>query len=340
MKFNMKRIASTALAGALALSLIAVPSFASSTTIDGAYQAVTLKVTVPATGKAIINPYSLPIKLGEASISGEQITTGTALTIQNKSSVALDVGAEVTVTIPSGSEAVYASSIAANETGKKFNVNLEIFSDNELAGDVDKEVLNAKFATLKSDDADLVITPTAADAAGKASGGGDGSVMLKEGTADGALQAGGAAYFRLSGNVAKKPTTAWAATDTFSVAIAWTFEPCVIPVTLDQAAVSGRVNTDDLAGAPGTITVTLTGLPEGVTSVSNVVWKSSDETVAKFSAKSSDNGFTAAASGAAATIKADAVYVKDGKVGVTLTFVGSDGVTYQYKSANDAINVG
>lgn len=50
MKFmNLKRFASTALAGALALSM-AVPAFAAgnTTVISGAYEAVTLSVTVPA----------------------------------------------------------------------------------------------------------------------------------------------------------------------------------------------------------------------------------------------------------------------------------------------------
>ena len=54
---NLKRFASTALAGALALSM-AVPAFAAgnTTVISGAYEAVTLSVTVPTTGKAIIKP--------------------------------------------------------------------------------------------------------------------------------------------------------------------------------------------------------------------------------------------------------------------------------------------
>ena len=71
MKFlNKKRVASAALAGALALSM-AAPAFASQSVITGNYKEIRLAVTVPTTGKAVINPYGLPIALSEThNISG------------------------------------------------------------------------------------------------------------------------------------------------------------------------------------------------------------------------------------------------------------------------------
>ena len=61
MKFmNMKRFASTTMAGVMALSL-AVPAMAvdQSTVITATYAETTLDVTVPANTNATINPYGL-----------------------------------------------------------------------------------------------------------------------------------------------------------------------------------------------------------------------------------------------------------------------------------------
>ena len=65
MKFmNMKRFASTVMAGALTMSL-AVPAFAadSQTVITATYAETALDVVVPANTNATINPYGLPVTM-------------------------------------------------------------------------------------------------------------------------------------------------------------------------------------------------------------------------------------------------------------------------------------
>ena len=84
---NLKaRICSGAMAGVLALSL-AVPAFAAGNTpmntqteITATYQKVDIKVIVPQTGTALINPYGLDLKVkdaanNEVTISGQKIVT-------------------------------------------------------------------------------------------------------------------------------------------------------------------------------------------------------------------------------------------------------------------------
>lgn len=112
-----KKLISTILASAMALSM-AVPAFASTTKISALYQAITIDVTVPTTGTAVVNPYGLPLDvtakvnvLGDdgtatgdtrnltGSISGQGITTTTPLALVNKTTVDLDVNATVTGTV-------------------------------------------------------------------------------------------------------------------------------------------------------------------------------------------------------------------------------------------------
>lgn len=98
-----KKIVSLALAGTLALSLVA-PAFAAnnnSTVITGTYQDIQIDVTVPASAAAVVNPYGLPIEFTESDdsttheITGRQITTA-PLYIANNTALDLDVSVTVT----------------------------------------------------------------------------------------------------------------------------------------------------------------------------------------------------------------------------------------------------
>lgn len=327
-----RRVVSKILLVAMML-LLAVPAFGSSTTIEGAYQAVTLKVTVPGSGRAIINPYGLPIKLGESSISGQQITTGTALALQNKSDVSLDVEAEITVKIPStATEITYDNTLIPASTGdgtvtdKRFNVVLEVFKDNTFEGDnIDKEALNAKFAALKSASASMVASPDRIASAGatystaSGVGGGDGSVILKQGSA-GNLQKGSVALFRLSGNVVKKPTTAWdAAKDGFIVTVAWTFTPTPWTENLTYSATTANTTLAQNATASCTLP-----LPDGLTvdQVTEVRWVSSVPSVATVG----DLANLTTGSTLAAEIN---VINNTGTTDITVSFTGPDGTIYK-----------
>ena len=314
MKFmNMKRFASTALAGVLALSM-AAPAFAASntTTIEGAYQAITLDVTVPTTGSAVINPYGLPYELGtNVSVSGQQITTGAPLMVENRSSVALSASVSITATATGAFtfEETNAT-IGASETGNKGVVKFQIFPAEGIdeAAAKKEATLLPLFAALEDEDA-------AAEVQLKSSAAVTGTdmIVLREGEG-GKLQDGGAAFFRLAGEVAKKPTTAWVAADGFKAVIAFTFEPGTY--TKSAGTISGGTGA---IAASGTADLTLnpSGLPSGVT-VAEWKWSSSDQTKATVALKS---GVT---TGLVATVSNEATGTAD----ITVTGVGSDGITY------------
>lgn len=284
MKFlNKKRIASAALAGTLALSMV-TPAFASekTTNITGSVANITLSVAVPTTGKAVINPYGLPYTVGEGvSITGEKIVTAAPLTVQNLSSVPLDVNVSIVGT-KTGNFAFEATgtTLGSTETGNKGVVFFEIFDALALNATTieNTDTLISEFAKLKSTDAadrvqikGVAGTPDTKDAV----------IKLREADAQNStLQAGGAAFFRLAGDVVKKPATAWATTDGFTAAIAFTFEPSATPYTQSagsiadgsglQTPVGDAVGSIGLTGAKLTLTPTL---PDGLTpTAANTMW--------------------------------------------------------------------
>lgn len=352
MKFkNMKRFATAAMAGALALSMSA-PAFAASTpnttTITGNYNAIKLAVTVPTTGKAVINPYGLPYKLGEATISGQQITTGAALIIQNKSEVALKVDAEVYGTGTTGVtlEDENSSTTFDTEATKKLQVLFEVFEAEGINADTVAETatVNAKFAALDSANAKMkayVMPKSGTPEAGRTAtvdgtaGGAAPNFILREGSADGTLQNYGAAFFRLSGQAAKKAT--WATTDGFTATIAFTFTPDNFTkpagtLTTSKQAINVTSDTDKTA----TATLAL-ALPDKVTP-KKVEWTlNKGDTVAKIVD--------------ASTLTAGSVVIKGTLTGVgdpggsgstvkiTVTVTGSDGIKYtaSTNTSNDVV---
>lgn len=320
MKFmNLKRFASTAMAGVLALSL-AAPAFAAgnSTNITGTYRAITLSVTVPTTGSAIINPYGLPYELAEGvNISGQQITTGAPLLVQNKSAVPLSVSASI-VSVKKGSFTFDNNAITTGETGNKGNVLFQMFEAPGVTetNATDMDVLNPMFAALKDEDAlcNTVLTETNATATPAVPAvEEDDIVTLKAGSAAGELVDGGAAFFRLSGTVAKKPTTAWTTTDGFTAKVTFTFEPTA--ETGDAGTIAWDASNGSLDATINTTgTATLTpDLPSGVT-VTTWNWTSSDTSVA-----------TVATTTTAAMV---VTRVATGTATISVSGTGSDGIVY------------
>lgn len=309
MKFmNMKRFGSIVMAGALALSM-AAPAFASNqTVISGTYTPITLRVTVPTTGAAVINPYGLPYTLGESTISGQQIVTTAPLVIQNKSSVALSVAANVTGTASNGVtlEAAGTTADYSTETDKKLHVVFEAFTADTLTSlnVTDNDAIRPLFAALDSADAVLTgdVTTTPADATGA-------GLVLREGN-DGEVQSGGAAFFRLSGEVAKKAT--WADTDTFSATVAFTFEPGEYT---KPAGGTFTIQREISMNAAGDKTATVSYapvLPTGVTA-KTTIYSSSDTTKMTVTEDAGVYKINAQAAGTADLI---------------VTIEGSDGLTY------------
>ncbi len=318
MKFmNMKRFASTVMAGALTMSL-AVPAFAadSQTVITATYAETALDVVVPANTNATINPYGLPVTMedGLTTISGQPITIPTPLTVQNQSSVALKMDAKITTNVETGMtlETTKGSDYDTN-TSKELYVEFQAF---ETAFDgttvLDPTKTGPAWAGLEDDDAALNVTLDAAAAVDTAADG-TGSIVLREGK-DSLAQAGSIAFVRLSGKVAKKAT--WAATDKLVATITYSFEPAVY--TKSAGTIAGAGGDTAASADGGTLSVTLTpDLPTGVT-VDKWEWSSSNTTEATVAALTD-------------TTKATLTDVTGGTAGtveITATGTGSDGVVY------------
>lgn len=347
---NLKRFASIVLAMVMALSLT-VPAFASGTTeIQGTYTPIELNVVVPDSGTAIINPYGLPYNLStDVAVSGQQITTGAPLVIQNKSVVALDVKAEVTgtastgVTLTDGTKDVSGTATAIDfetETDKMLHVVFQAFPAAGVTGEnvTDKETLLPKFAGLKDEDAVLEADVRLAADAGPAVGG-DGSLVLKQADADKALQDGGAAFIRLSGEAAQ--AASWTEADTFTATIAFTFKPSTFAESAGTllvesstdgttyAALADGANLD-LGNGLGRVTLT-PALPSGVTAAAtDVVWTSDHAGVTV--TKDAANPYRAALVSPTTIAPAESVTL-------TVTITGSDGNTYAASTTIMVISV-
>lgn len=336
MKFmNMKRFGATAMAGVLALSL-AAPAFAAapntSTIITSTYKATTLSVTVPTTGTASINPYGLPVDLKNsdndvvATISGEQITLGAPLKISNESTVALAVSAKVTG--EETGDAKLVSDLSENvttgenaETPKNVVARFEAFAAPGIDGGAEADDLLEPFAALKSADAVLTASVLTDETATT------GNLVLREGDGDPdnpLAQDGGVAFIRLSGEVVKNPTTAWATTDGFKATIAFTFEPAEYVGTV-------QVTGAESVAAGATAKLTMSGLPQGVTvKYDTIKWTSSKETyvtVADGTKKPTAPATTVDATAVTGTVTG--VKTSSTKSVITVEFEGSDGITYR-----------
>lgn len=310
MKFmNMKRFGATVMAGALALSMAAPAMAASqSTVIDSTFNPITLAVTVPKTAKAIINPYGLPYTMeGEVTVSGANavITTGSAMLIENRSAVALKVGAKVKGETK-GTGVAFATGASVDDAKKEVKVSFEAFEAVGIteANFSEPETVNPKFANLKTADAKLTAAVDTTETTATDAGSG---LILREANADGEMQNGGAGFFRLVGTAGKTQT--WEKTDGFTTTIAFTFTPDTY--TAKSMAPTTTANTLSVAASTTTATVAPGGLPAGVTAKADTI---------KFSLN--DENLASITSAGVVTPKAA------GALTVTVTCDGSDGLPY------------
>lgn len=257
-----KKIVSLALAGTLALSLVA-PAFAASnnsTVITGAYQDIQIDVTVPAAATAVVNPYGLPIEFTESDdtttheITGRQITTA-PLYIANNTALDLDVSVTVTgkttgslkfsattnvdSTTPANNAFVYLQGSPIELTAQEANITSKA-DDAESLSDLVLNKVVAWDAAEYSEDTDVVVGTTKVTK--------DQFVTLKgaavtAATADDAAFAtyktGSLAMIRLAGDLSPVLKTPWKESkaessagagdavvgDGFEVTVAYTFAP-------------------------------------------------------------------------------------------------------------------
>jgi len=292
MKF--KKLASLALAGAISFSL-AAPTFAAGneTEITGTYTAPIIKVIVPPTAAAFINPLGLDVEVvSGTSVSGRQIISA-PMALKNESASDLQVGASMTTTVGTGSDMRFVSTTTGG-TGatKTVFAYLQAKQATDLVGatvtDANVAAAYAAWdASAYNAATDLVANTAMASTK-------DNLVILRAadvvGTTLNSYKAGSIALVRLAGDCVATPTTgSWAATtkndageitggDSFTVNVAYTFRPATITkydVTLVKAG-SDTVATataDVTKAAEGdTVTVKATSMgssTQGVVTVKN-----------------------------------------------------------------------
>lgn len=236
---STKKVVSGMMAGALALSM-AVPAFATditnseglatgaSTEVTGTTTTPTIKVTVPATGGVVINPYKMSVKVdltgGSNKVANTDQILSTPWYIKSESDVKLDVYA--TVTGKAEGNAVFASAeLKGTETTNSVFMYLEAlpatanssadleFDAPNWAGTFDKTkhlvLANNKAATMKTP----IATIEAAEFDGDV---GEAGYAVKSGEYTGV-------GFHLAGSVVANPTKSWASADKVSATVAYTF---------------------------------------------------------------------------------------------------------------------
>lgn len=292
MKFmNLKRFASTVMAGVLTLSL-AVPAFAAdtqpenSTVVTATYAEIPIAVEVPTTGTAQINPYGLPVTVTKSDektvdLVGQKITTQ-PLSIKNQGTTDLDVGATLAVT-PKGEVTINTS----KNTDKQIKVDLEVvgLDDTTLAIAststkledmlIDKFAAPATWTNAKTLAAPAATTVNTAPAAPAESDADDPLATLGAATVKGEIityAKNSIALFRLTGDLSQSPKTIganptdnpWEAADGFTATIVFKFAPAVARYTVTKGTLTGNDDQGDIsidktnaeAGATVTITVT------------------------------------------------------------------------------------
>jgi hypothetical protein len=252
--FNCKKLLSLALAATMAASL-AVPAFAATTSnttkITGNYQAVTIDVTVPTTGTAIINPYGLPVVIysktvdsttTEYKVDSAQIVTK-PLAIMNRTDVDLDVNISYTASV-TGTFTFAAAPIekVAEDTKNEGFVYLAIESATDLKGAdtgdspaVTEEKIAESYSKVEWTEYNATTVPdnvlalkATTTAISKAKMSTLTAATMSE--TDGKFSEyaeGSIAFIGLCGNCAQNPKTAWVAKDGMVVNVAFTFTPNV-----------------------------------------------------------------------------------------------------------------
>lgn len=209
MKF--KKLVTTALAGAMALSL-SVPAFAAEVKpnvtditepteveVTGTTEVPAIKLVVPTSANVVVNPYRLEVDVAGAKVT-EQIVSA-AQFIQNKSPVAVEVKTSVTGTAE-GAAKFSETAVADTATDNLVYVSFEIMPTEDTTAP--SAWTGAKSVVLKTEKVEV-----------------DAVTMAKDG--DETANATPNAAFHFTGSAAAAPTTPWTADDIIGATIAFSF---------------------------------------------------------------------------------------------------------------------
>lgn len=331
-----KKLITLALAGVMTLSMAAVPGMAASeTVIKGAFEPITIDVVVMPTGKAQLNPYSMPVKAMDTQATPAQIGTSTLntagqiatqpLAMYNKTDVDLSVGATVSAENVSSSLELVSRSIAASVTDKQALVYLEAKQDRTLTatdagqaagagviGDLNGANLVAAFnawdaTSYNKTDASQILV-NAGEATTKK------NIAIMDAGTGSAPNAGGFVLYRLGGECTAEPETAWAASDKFDIKVAFSFTPIKYEVL--SGADGGTVALGSATISRNGNTTATYAVPSGVTLSSDAVyaWSMTGTDAANFTITGSGTNVTvthAGTSGDTADVK---LVITDGLV--------------------------
>lgn len=170
-----------------------------------------ISVTVPGSGMVYINPFQLPVSIGEVDSTAQIISTPAS--IANMSEVPLEVDVTVAGTVKDGSTMTLAPApTEGTGTEKKAFVYFEIKqADSGDPADVQWE---PAYDAGKH----IAVIPDAPETR-------ENILTLPAKTLAGEVAAGGYAPFRLTGDAVKSPTDPWKSMDGIIVTVAFTFTP-------------------------------------------------------------------------------------------------------------------
>ena len=286
-----KRIASTALAGALALSM-ATPAFASGRNVEitSTFQEQVISVTVPSTGTAQINPYGLDIAIEETgkALKGQQIAMQ-PLAIVNGTK--MDLAVSATVTGEATGDLILSSEAPARDAvTKSAYVFLQMKTENTLV----ENKRDATDAGIQGFDATTIATAFESWTAAKKPGANDivlgpvaasksNIITLKACSPNATdatkleLQAGSVGLMRLAGVVVKSPITPWATTDGFTANVALTFAPAPVAKATATAAITTAAGATISGSSPTNLTMKVTDTDTNdPVEIASVEWVVSD----------------------------------------------------------------
>lgn len=228
-----KKLISSVLAGACALSMTSISAFAADAVVtelgtDGyASQEVTvtsktemptLKVTIPTAADLVVNPYKLNVT---TPITGSDTIISPEYEIKNESNCGVTVSATVKAT-PGGAAAIATSPLKGTETTKSVFMYLETTAttDTYYGSYVAKEIKPTKTNPTLSPDEE------AANAACKAQM----AITTKDTTKDIATLAAGdtaaqSIFFKIQGDAVTAPKTPWLAADKVDLALTLKITP-------------------------------------------------------------------------------------------------------------------
>lgn len=177
-----------------------------------------VKVTVPSSlGDVVLNPYKMEVTVGDDTVQ-EQILTAEQQ-IQNFSNVGVAVNvSSLVATKEEGSDVIFATAaLKGNETTKSVFMYMEMIGEEEGAdykGSYDAKATNQILVSTKETKKD--------------------NVILLDKSSDSSTEAAGntatVGKFKFVGTATTKPAKAWAATDSFTIKMKFTFIPQVTEV--------------------------------------------------------------------------------------------------------------